>query len=122
MSPLQRWANLLPLIALSVVIVVASSQPVVLPQPIMLADKFYHYVGYLVYGMTIVLAMRSFQLSVRQRLVWGIAFGLLFAASDEIHQAFVPGRNADVFDWCADALGILTAFTLAAKRKRHAHA
>ncbi len=122
MSTLQRWGNRLPLIALSVVIVVASSQPAVLPQPFTLADKFYHYVGYLLYGMTIVLAMRSFQLSVRQRVVWGIAFGLLFAASDEIHQAFVPGRSADVFDWCADALGILTAFTLAAKRKRHAHA
>jgi VanZ family protein len=28
-----------------------------------------------------------------------------FGASDEFHQAFVPGRTADVADWMADTLG-----------------
>jgi VanZ family protein len=28
-----------------------------------------------------------------------------FGATDEVHQSFVPGRNADVADWVADTLG-----------------
>jgi len=31
---------------------------------------------------------------------------VVFAASDEIHQAFVPGRETDVMDWLADVAGI----------------
>ena len=31
-------------------------------------------------------------------LAWSAAYGL----SDEWHQSFVPGRDADVFDWAAD--------------------
>ncbi|MBQ0050629.1 MAG: VanZ family protein [Treponema sp.] len=29
----------------------------------------------------------------------------LWGVSDEIHQSFVPGRSASVFDWMADTLG-----------------
>ena len=32
--------------------------------------------------------------------------GLAYAASDEIHQYFVPGRSSDAGDWLADALGV----------------
>lgn len=31
----------------------------------------------------------------------------LWGISDEIHQSFVPGRSASVFDWMADTLGAL---------------
>lgn len=36
-------------------------------------------------------------------LAWGLA--LLYAATDEWHQAYVPGRHARVTDWLIDALG-----------------
>jgi len=36
-------------------------------------------------------------------LAWGLA--LLYAATDEWHQAGVPGRHARVTDWLIDALG-----------------
>ena len=37
-------------------------------------------------------------------LAWGLGIG--YAASDEIHQLFVPGRQADVSDWLADIIGL----------------
>lgn len=34
-----------------------------------------------------------------------LIFCSLYGASDEYHQSFVIGRDADVFDWLADMLG-----------------
>lgn len=39
-----------------------------------------------------------------------ILLGILYGASDEIHQSFVPGRESSFFDFFFDTLGILTAF------------
>lgn len=36
----------------------------------------------------------------------GVIVGILYGASDEIHQMFVPLRESGVDDWAADALGI----------------
>lgn len=36
-----------------------------------------------------------------------VAIGSLFAASDEWHQSFIPGRDASVLDWISDCVGIL---------------
>jgi VanZ family protein len=46
-----------------------------------------------------------------------VALGVAYGASDEVHQAFVPGRSADPADWAADALGVL-AGTFAYARLR----
>ena len=48
------------------------------------------------------------------------AFALLYAASDEWHQSFVPGRSPDVIDWVADVAGAVTvaaAFCVARMRR-----
>jgi VanZ family protein len=34
-----------------------------------------------------------------------IAFACLYGISDEVHQAFVPTRSADIWDWVADTVG-----------------
>lgn len=35
-----------------------------------------------------------------------VLFCLLYAVSDEVHQMFVPNRDASKFDFIADAFGI----------------
>ena len=45
-----------------------------------------------------------------------------YGASDEIHQMFVPGRDASVYDWIADCTGALAASclrTVLIRRRQH---
>lgn len=68
-------------------------------------DKFYHAANFGVLALFIYLASRRAWLSVLLASLYGM--------TDELHQAFVPGRSADVADWLADTLGAALAVTLA---------
>ena len=68
-------------------------------------DKIIHF-G--LYGLLGWLLARGFNLAdSKYPVLLPIVIGMVFAVSDELHQAFVPGRDADVFDVMADFLGIL---------------
>jgi VanZ family protein len=43
--------------------------------------------------------------SNRWHLLAALAFVAFYGATDELHQAFVPGRDCDLFDWLADVTG-----------------
>jgi VanZ family protein len=69
-------------------------------------DKLLHTIGYAGLG---VLALRAFHggfepLRRGPTLRAALAV-ILWGISDEIHQSFVPGRNASGWDVCADAVG-----------------
>ncbi len=49
-------------------------------------------------------------------IAWGLA--LLYAASDEIHQAFVPGRTPSPTDWLIDLAGATVALLIARQVQR----
>ena len=117
---MRLWVARLPVLVMSAGIVWVSNQSVTVPQPFSFADKLYHVLAYAVYGWTLLLALRTFPLASRQQLVLALSIGFLFAASDELHQAFVPGRTADLLDWVADAVGIACAVGLTIVRKEHA--
>ena len=74
------------------------------------------------YAFVAALAERALRRRVprfERRLGIAFAGAVLFAASDEWHQAFVPGRGGNVRDVCIDAVGALTAvFWLRARRGR----
>lgn len=81
-------------------------------------DKLLHFGVYFILGW---LTYRAFEHSslaktgLKNVVIVTILLGALFAASDEIHQHFVPGRSMEVYDFIADALGIATAVILKAK-------
>lgn len=45
-----------------------------------------------------------------RRWVWALAVTAILAASDEIHQLWVPARGGHVSDWLIDLIGIGMAF------------
>ncbi len=77
-------------------------------------DKGVHATEYGVLGVFLAHALSgTFAGLTRARLwLWSVALTVLFGMSDEIHQAFVPGRSADVLDLAADAVGALLGATV----------
>lgn len=93
-----------PTILYCVLIFALSAQPALPSTPG--GDKVAHLVAYSILGL---LAVRSLFFSTRwaawQVVLVSTVFGCLYGLSDEIHQSFVPGRDASGFDWLADATG-----------------
>lgn len=96
------------LIGLCVLIFWQSSGPVPPRTPSLPGlDKLVH-AG--VYALLAFLAARAFATLPRsyapRTLAWAaVVFAVLYGLSDEVHQAFVPERTADIWDLVADALG-----------------
>jgi VanZ family protein len=68
-------------------------------------DKAIHTAAYFVMGL---LAWRFFRHLTHSGLLKSIAtmlFCSFYGISDEWHQSFVPGRDADTMDWAADTFG-----------------
>lgn len=63
-----------------------------------------------IYGMLGILLARAAAASGwhGRRLVWLFVGIGLFAAADEVHQLFIPGRNGSAPDWVFDTLGVAT--------------
>ncbi len=80
-------------------------------------DKLGHLLLYGVLGMLTVRALWDAGQPLRT-LVTSLAAIAVFAAIDEWHQGFIPGRSTDFADWVADVAGALlgsgamTAFRL----------
>ncbi len=77
-------------------------------------DKLMHFVAYFIYGICMQLAVIAslVKKSEKYQIFIVVLLSSLFAFSDEIHQSFVPGRDADIYDVLADLLGILTSMLL----------
>jgi VanZ family protein len=90
--------------------------------PVSFADKIEHGLVYGILGILCFRALgRSFRLSIAAMVAAGTAIALAYGISDELHQIFVPGRNADPRDVVADAIGgLLGCLAAAGFRARRA--
>jgi VanZ family protein len=69
-------------------------------------DKVLHFGQYTVLAFLVVRGWVASGASRFRRLTMLIGILILFAALDEYHQGWIPGRDPDWWDWIADALGI----------------
>ena len=72
-----------------------------------MSDHLWHFLAYAVLGALCVrgVALARWQGVTLRSAVWAWCLAAAYGATDEFHQAFVPGRTPAVDDWIADALG-----------------
>ena len=102
---ISRW---LPLFAYCLIIFIQSSQPSYEHLPEFdFSDKFLHFAAYAVLGILFFRAFQTLRINANTRLLILLSFvsASLYGISDEIHQYFVPSREADIMDVIANTLG-----------------
>ncbi len=70
--------------------------------------KLAHFSIYTVVGFSVMGFMCTFDIRNIFKLLISFVVGVTYAVSDEVHQYFIPGRNASVVDVGIDSLGVLT--------------
>lgn len=80
-----------------------------------LYDKAKHFIAYFVLSLLLSLTLRV--QSKFEKLKIGFAkFAFIITISystfDELHQIFIPGRDAEILDWLANLLGIILGIYL----------
>jgi len=75
------------------------------------------------YFFLAVLLMRALSaefpgLSAKRLILWSVAFAVIYAVSDELHQLFVPSRTASPVDVAIDAIGAICGTLLFYRRNR----
>lgn len=121
-----KYFLFIPIVCYSLLIIYLSnleSVPYVIKQ-FEVKDKFLHFFGFMAFSIFVFIPLifnnitlftsklkntyKDFNLSTKYAFI----FSILFAISDEIHQGFVVGRDADIFDLLADILGIIAGIYL----------
>jgi VanZ family protein len=92
----------LPALAWAAVIFALSSRSTVPVDLELGLDKVAHFGAYALLGAFLARG----QLSAGLPALAVALIGWAYAASDEWHQSFVPGRSPDLLDWVADAAGV----------------
>jgi len=70
-------------------------------------DKVLHFVGYALLGALFLRAFKTSRIkhNVKLMVILSVLLSSLYGISDEIHQYFVPYRDAELMDVLADTLG-----------------
>ena len=74
-------------------------------------DKLLHLAEYFVLGCLLMRMLTTAPWRFAVRLSWllTLAIGILYGMGDELHQSFVPGRMASIYDVLFDAAGVICA-------------
>jgi VanZ family protein len=75
----------------------------------MVWDKALHAVEYGIFALLLCRALRGGGLAWRVCLPLAVVIASAYSASDEWHQLFVAGRNADTMDWATDTIASVVA-------------
>ncbi|UCG52530.1 MAG: VanZ family protein [Candidatus Latescibacterota bacterium] len=120
----QNQRRLYPVLIYVLLIFAVSSFPSLkAPGPsFALKDKIAHTAEYFVLGLLLFRGVGwTVSRSRTATLGFLVSVGVSVAALDEIYQSFIPGRMMSVYDWYADALGVVIGvglFMYAARRDR----
>jgi VanZ family protein len=70
--------------------------------------KIAHLSEYFVFAILLRRVLRNRSgLQTKRQIVWAIALGVIYAMTDELHQSFVPSRNASPLDVMINTVGFV---------------
>lgn len=69
--------------------------------------KLAHFSIYTLVGLLLMTLISTYNLKEIDKIGISLIIGVIYASSDEIHQAFIPGRSAQITDVMLDSLGVL---------------
>ena len=96
---------------MALIFAISSMQQPPLPAPKfewLSIDKVYHFIEYGILSVLLTIALVNAPLKwLPQNWIWVTAalISILYGASDELHQMFVPGRFATLSDLVSDTIG-----------------
>jgi len=77
-------------------------------------DLFLHFIEYLILGFLLFQSITKDGFSINP-IYGSILIGILFAISDELHQSFIPGRQASMFDMISDSVGLISGIFVSSR-------
>ncbi|HOK53797.1 MAG TPA: VanZ family protein [Armatimonadota bacterium] len=100
---------------MTVIFVLSSFSSLPTPPGFIGVDKLEHYTAYGIMSILVFVAMRGTRpdWSILKVAVAVVVISAVYGITDEIHQSFVPDRQAEVLDWISDVLGAITGAGLA---------
>ena len=86
-----------------------------LPHTIKLSDKIEHILAYFGLAFLLSFAIRFFRENylILSRIFLSLGISFLYGSFDELHQMFIPKRQADFLDLMADTLGAILGILIA---------
>jgi len=81
-------------------------------------DKLIHASAYALMGGLAWLSFRHFNFPVKITACIALLFASVYGVTDEYHQSFIAGRDADMWDWVAGTTGALLMIAIIVWRKR----
>lgn len=111
-ASIQYWMP--PIILELLIFILSSRSSLQLGPQIIHIDKFYHTLIYFIFTL---LLWRAFYyaspLFFKKRAIWfALILAIFFGLSDEWHQSFVVLRDASIFDFFFDIIGVCIATLL----------
>ena len=79
------------------------------------SDKLLHFFEFMLFGWLLwrsAFRWKIYTYSAKFMIVV-LMLGSVYAASDEIHQLFVTGRQGSIYDWIADTIGLAAGLATA---------
>ncbi|ADI00574.1 VanZ family protein [Salisediminibacterium selenitireducens] len=77
-----------------------------------LIRKSAHFFVYLILGVLVLHALLASRVTLFRASVYAWFIATAYAATDEYHQTFIPGRVGDVMDVVIDSLGAMTGILI----------
>lgn len=111
MRYLKYWAP--PILYMGLIFAISSMKQPPLPTPKfewLSIDKIYHFIEYGILSVLLTIALINAPPKwLPQNWIWvtSAIISILYGASDEWHQTFVPGRFATFSDFVSDAIGAI---------------